>query len=181
MHAQRGYCVFFQFRSGRIDSGPLPSPKAGLTTVTGIFESYHGETSEHKGGEHVSRRLCLVVVATLVLALALSACGGSEGEAPPEPTAPTGDAAKGREIYAQTCAGCHGPNGEGGEGPGKAWTTSAFIRDSSNDELLNFIKVGRPIGDPANTTNVDMPPKGGNPTLTDQDLQNIIAFMRALQ
>ncbi|WP_448601203.1 hypothetical protein [Thermoflexus hugenholtzii] len=43
---------------------------------------------------------------------------------------------------------------------------------------MEFIKKGRPATDPANTTGVDMPPKGGNPALTDQDLADIIAFLR---
>ncbi len=33
----------------------------------------------------------------------------------------------------------------------------------------------------ANTTKVDMPPKGGNPALKDDDLVNIAAFLRSLQ
>jgi disulfide bond formation protein DsbB len=47
--------------------------------------------------------------------------------------------------------------------------------------LLAFVKTGRPPGDPANTTGVDMPPKGGNPTLTDQDLADIIAHIRTVE
>lgn len=139
----------------------------------------------------MNRRLYLLLAVMLALGLALTACGGGdsgdkEADTKPapqatEPSQSTGDAAKGKETYAQACAGCHGPNGEGVEGLGKAWTTSAFIRDSSDDELLAFIKTGRPIGDPANTTGVDMPPKGGNPALTDEDLQNMVAFMRTLQ
>lgn len=46
-------------------------------------------------------------------------------------------------------------------------TTSEFIKSQSDAQLVEFIKKGRPASDPANTTKVDMPPKGGNPALTD--------------
>jgi disulfide bond formation protein DsbB len=60
-------------------------------------------------------------------------------------------------------------------------TKSEFIKSQSNDELLAFIKKGRLPGDPMNTTGVAMPPKGGNPALTDAQLHTIIAYMRSLQ
>ena len=50
----------------------------------------------------------------------------------------------------------------------------------SDQELLDFIKTGRPISHPDNTTGVDMPPKGGNPALTDEQLTDIIAYIRTL-
>jgi len=46
--------------------------------------------------------------------------------------------------------------------------------------LIGFIKSGRPIWDAANTTGLDMPPKGGNPALSDEDLRKIVAYIRAL-
>ena len=46
---------------------------------------------------------------------------------------------------------------------------------------MAFIKTGRPASDPANTTGVDMPPKGGNPAMTDQQIMDVIAYMRSLQ
>jgi disulfide bond formation protein DsbB len=59
-------------------------------------------------------------------------------------------------------------------------TASEFIADKSDDELIAFIKVGRDPSDPLNTTGVAMPPKGGNPALSDEDLQDIIAFIRTI-
>jgi mono/diheme cytochrome c family protein len=118
----------------------------------------------------------------LVLALAVTACGG--GKATPEPPsapAPAGTAAEGEALFAQTCAACHGPKGEGVQGLGKDMTTSEFIAGKSDDELVEFVKVGRPPDDPLNTTGVAMLPKGGNPALTDEDLYDIVAFIRTLQ
>ena len=43
------------------------------------------------------------------------------------------------------------------------------------------IQVGRPAGDPLNDTGVDMPPRGGNPSLSDEDLAHIVAYLRTLQ
>ncbi|MFN8488687.1 MAG: copper-containing nitrite reductase [Caldilineaceae bacterium] len=94
--------------------------------------------------------------------------------------AATGDAEKGKEIFGGTCVACHGPEGKGVKGLGKDMTVSTFIAGLSDSDLLAFIKKGRPPGDPLNTTGVLMPPKGGNPAMTDEQLQNVIAFIRTI-
>jgi mono/diheme cytochrome c family protein len=91
-----------------------------------------------------------------------------------------GDPAVGQELFAGTCAACHGPQGEGIPGLGKDMTTSQFIAGKTDQELIDFIKVGRDPSDPLNTTGVAMPPKGGNPALSDQDLADIVAFIRTI-
>ena len=60
-------------------------------------------------------------------------------------------------------------------------TSSAFIASNSDDEMLVFVKTGRPVTHEDNTTGVDMPPKGGNPALTDEQILDIIAYIRTLQ
>lgn len=96
------------------------------------------------------------------------------------PAAPAGDAEKGRQLFVASCSACHGPSGEGVQGLGKDMQHSEFIAGLTDDELVAFIKTGRPIGDPLNTTGVDMPPKGGNPAITDEQLMDIVAFMRSI-
>jgi mono/diheme cytochrome c family protein len=125
----------------------------------------------------------------LVLVVALAACSGGGGEtAPPaadsqQPAAQQvslGDPVKGKEQYDMVCIACHGPDGSGVQGLGKPFTTSDFTASQTDEELLAFIKTGRPISDPLNTTGVDMPPKGGNPALTDEQIMDIIAYIRSL-
>jgi disulfide bond formation protein DsbB len=118
------------------------------------------------------------LVLIVLIGLVLAACGASTPE--PTPT-PAGDTAAGKEAFAKTCVTCHGPNGEGMPNLGKDLTTSQFVRARTNQELVEFFKVGRSAGDPLNTTGVDMPPKGGNPAMTDADLLNIAAFIRSIQ
>lgn len=91
-----------------------------------------------------------------------------------------GDSAAGQEVFAGTCATCHGPDGKGITGLGKDFTTSQFVADSTDAELVAFLEVGRLADDPANTTGVAMPPKGGNPSLDDEDLADVVAFVRTL-
>jgi disulfide bond formation protein DsbB len=91
-----------------------------------------------------------------------------------------GDAAKGKELFASTCAACHGPGGEGVKGLGKDLQTSAFAAGLSDEELLAFIKQGRDMSDPLNTTGIAMPPKGGNPALQDGQIVDIVAFIRSI-
>ena len=121
-----------------------------------------------------------------VLALVAAACGGGDDDsgtpdptpAPPPPPA-AGDAAAGETAYNGTCSACHGPDLMGVTGLGKALIGSEFVGSNSDDDLLAFLKIGRPTSDPLNTTGVDMPPKGGNPSLDDDDLRDIIAFVRS--
>ena len=140
----------------------------------------------------MKKTLLLISLLILVLSI-LAACGGGAKEAPTtapaQPAAtqppaaaamPMGDAAKGKEAFA-TCAGCHGPEGKGLPGLGKDMTTSTFIKGKTDEELMAFVKTGRPASDPANTTGVDMPPKGGNPAITDQQIMDVIAYIRTLQ
>ena len=128
-------------------------------------------------------RSTAVILLVVVAALALAACGGGGGAASTtsqKPAAPQGDAAKGKTVFEGTCFSCHGPDAKGLPGLGKDLTTSQFVAQQTDKQLADFIKKGRPASDPANTNKVDMPPKGGNPALTDQDLVNVIAFVRSI-
>lgn len=104
-----------------------------------------------------------------------------DGEEPENGEEPEGgDAEAGAEVFAGTCATCHGPEGKGITGLGKDLTTSQFVADSTDAELIAFLEVGRPADDPLNTTGVAMPPKGGNPALTEEDLLDVVAYMRSI-
>jgi disulfide bond formation protein DsbB len=122
----------------------------------------------------------------IILLVGLVACGGDSSDtetvATDEETAvvSTGDPEAGKAQYDQICIACHGSGGEGIEGLGKPFTTSEFLREKNDAEMLEFIKTGRPSGDPLNTTGVDMPPKGGNPALSDEQILDIIAYIRTL-
>ncbi len=139
-------------------------------------------------------RHSLVLMLVALLAFGLAGCGGG-GEEEPAAEAPAaqeqaaaapqmvGDPERGKQIYRQSCAACHGPDAKGIQGLGKSLypADSEFIRGKTDDELVEFIKQGRSTDDPLNTTGVAMPPKGGNPALTDQDLYDVVAFIRTLE
>jgi disulfide bond formation protein DsbB len=95
--------------------------------------------------------------------------------------AAAGDAEEGKLTFAGTCTACHGPDAKGMPGLGKDLHSNAFVAEKTDTEMLAFLKVGRPATDPLNTTKVDMPPKGGNPALSEEDLLNIVAFLRTLK
>ena len=131
------------------------------------------------------KRFWALFTLILLLMVVVAACGGDE-EPTPTPAAVAGqppafgNAENGKALFATTCAACHGPEGKGVQGLGKDMTTSTFIAEKSDEEMLAFVKTGRPISDPLNTTKVDMPPKGGNPALTDEQIKDIVAFIRTI-
>ncbi len=140
------------------------------------------------------RRTVALLAPFAATALLLStACGGGAAptskpaaqsgatSAPAKPAAAAaGDPAKGKTLYDGTCSSCHGPDAKGLPNLGKDITTSAFVKSETDAQLVAFIKTGRPASDPANTTKVDMPPKGGNPTLTDAQILDIVAYVRTV-
>lgn len=136
-----------------------------------------------------ARRRVLPVALLLGFALIIAACGGGESAGPSAPapeatTAPAivGDATAGEQVYRGTCQACHGPDGAGIEGLGKTLhpSDSEFIRANSDDDLVQYIIVGRTPDDPLNTTGVGMPARGGNPALSEQDLYDVVSFIRTL-
>lgn len=137
-------------------------------------------------GENMKRT---AIAITLLASLAfVQGCGGEGGKAESSSSeaAPAVDSAafaraRGKVVYNKTCIACHGENGVGVENLGKNWVTSDFIRDSSDAELLAFIRAGRTIDDPMSAGISPMPPSGGDPTLTDVELGNVIVYMRSLQ
>lgn len=150
----------------------------------------------------MSKRLLTVVVLLLAGMAVLSACGatlpppkagvtrsqpGSSGSGPKVSSAAQqfanlkGDAARGKTKFTGTCSSCHGENAKGMPGLGKDLTTSAFVKSQSNPDLVLFVTKGRPASDKANTTGVDMPPRGGNPALSNQDLADIVSFIRTIE
>lgn len=137
-----------------------------------------------------ARRGVLAALAIAVLILA-AACGGGGGGgnqadqggggAPGGGNrAAVGDPTAGRNHFRGVCATCHGPDGKGIPGLGKDLTTSEWVAEQSDEELVEFIKVGRRADHPLNTTGIDMPPKGGNPNLTDDDIRDIVAYLRQI-
>ncbi len=119
---------------------------------------------------------------TLIIAGAifLTACGGGAPAATPTPEGPKGDPTVGQTKFSGTCSACHGPDAKGIAGLGKDLTTSTFVKGQSDHDLAAFVTKGRDPGDPLNTTGVAMPPKGGNPALNEQDLYDIVAYVRTL-
>lgn len=129
----------------------------------------------------MNRNMTLMALASVVI-LALVGCSGGGSSKGGDDSKPFGDAAKGKEIFASTCVSCHGPDAKGMPGLGKNLVQpSEWMKKQSNEQLLELIKSGRLASDPVNTTKVDMPAKGGNLALMDEDLKNVVAYIRSIQ
>ncbi len=85
-----------------------------------------------------------------------------------------GDAVRGGELYSQTCIACHSANGEGAfEGVPNLMIVSGRLSKPDEILLANMINGFQSAGSP-----MAMPPRGGNPDLTDQDLAHVLAYLR---
>jgi len=95
-------------------------------------------------------------------------------------TAQASEPMEGEALFSVTCTACHGQDAKGVTGLGKDMTTSAFIKGLSDAELVEFIKLGRPVDDPLNTTGIPMPAKGLNMAPGDDEILAIVKYIRSL-
>ena len=84
------------------------------------------------------------------------------------------DLTRGETVYKGTCLACHGSDGAGSL-PGVPDLAAKTGPLSQDDAVLlkrmadGFRSPGSPMG---------MPPRGGNPDLTDADLKAVLKYMR---
>jgi mono/diheme cytochrome c family protein len=88
------------------------------------------------------------------------------------------DVSQGRALFMGTCAGCHGMDARGITGIGPSLVNTSFVNDRTDTRLREFIIEGRDPFHPDNSTGIAMPARGGNPSLTDGAIDQIIAFLR---
>jgi mono/diheme cytochrome c family protein len=130
----------------------------------------------HKGFT-VSALVALAVPA-LVALTAVSTLADSS----PSPSASAaglpGDPSKGVALYGANCASCHGASLTGGIGP--ALNPIEKLPNVANPLdptfLIGIITSGR-IHQPGDPRQTDMPAKGGNSALTDQDVKDLAAYI----
>ena len=120
----------------------------------------------------MKHKLYLIFTLLFLVAVLATACG-SKG-----PSYTDEQVANGEKLFVGTCSACHGPDGKGLPNLGKDLTNSAFVQEKTDEELLAYTLTGRAVDDPLNTTGIAMPPKGGNPALTDAQILDIIAYIR---
>ena len=113
-----------------------------------------------------------VVVLAAVVAVVLTATGGSD--APPAPGSAE-ELGLGEEVYDQSCATCHGPEAAGGlAGPP---LTHEIYEDLTDADIRSVIEQGKP---PTNWPHFEagMAPV---PNLSDSEVAAVIAYVRDVQ
>ncbi|MFV1984258.1 MAG: cytochrome c5 family protein [Thiohalomonadales bacterium] len=80
----------------------------------------------------------------------------------------------GKEIYEQTCVACHGADGSGPVPGVPNFKNKKGRLAKSDKELLNNITHG--FQSPGSS--MAMPPKGGNPNLTEKNVKDTLKYIR---
>ncbi|MBL8229222.1 MAG: c-type cytochrome [Bryobacterales bacterium] len=85
------------------------------------------------------------------------------------------DASHGKRLFESTCAGCHGAQGKGGEGP--ALNNKVLLEAATDTYLMETISRGRRGTAMAGFTE----PSPVRPALTRSDMEALIAYLRSMQ
>jgi mono/diheme cytochrome c family protein len=86
-----------------------------------------------------------------------------------------GDVKKGEAIFNGTCIACHGADGKGAIPGTPDFTKKDGVLSQSEKELESRIRNGyQSSGSP-----MAMPPRGGNPSLTDEQIRDVAAYLHS--
>jgi len=80
----------------------------------------------------------------------------------------------GEKVYQGSCIACHGEDGKGTFSSIPDLTQETDWLTKSNDKLIESILRGST----SSKTNFSMPPRGGDPTLTEQEAENALQYMQ---
>ncbi len=106
-------------------------------------------------------------IAAAAMALAISAAAG------PARSASAPDLDEGRQVYRHTCIVCHGATGKGTFPGMPDFRQKGGVLSQKDGVLLDRIEHGfRSAG-----ASMAMPPKGGNPSLTERQLEDVLAYL----
>lgn len=130
----------------------------------------------------------IAILWTLVILIGLTACTNAQPSPTPTPEpAPTrpaiSSAAKNGELIFMNagCAGCHSTGTDQKVGPGLAGFMAgrgAYGNKLPNGQPLNDANLMQWIRDGNSTSGGLMP---GNPSLSDQNLSDLLAYLRTLE
>lgn len=91
------------------------------------------------------------------------------------PVVPLASAAEPQAVYQATCVACHGAKGQGAipgvPDLGKGNRLTKSDAEIAANIMNGFQTKGSPLA---------MPPKGGNPKLTEAEAKALVPFLRAL-
>jgi cbb3-type cytochrome c oxidase subunit III len=97
-------------------------------------------------------------------------------EADPKPPRwVSGEPARGQRIFGSTCAGCHGPEGKGGEGP--ALNNPVLLAGATDTYLVETISRGRR----GTAMAAFVEPSPVRPALTRADVESVVAYLRSFE
>ncbi len=80
----------------------------------------------------------------------------------------------GKEVYTTTCIACHGGDGKGVVPGAPDFTNKNGRLSKADDELMNSLSNGMQ----SPNSPMAMPAKGGNRSLTQADLKNVLEYLR---
>lgn len=101
-----------------------------------------------------------------VMALVVGASAAASGET---------DLALGRDLYNRACVACHGTDGTGPMPGVPDFTDRAGPLTKADAALMKAILEGVE----GSTAPTPMPPKGGDPNLTEKDVGHVLGYIRA--
>lgn len=130
-------------------------------------KNLHDDATTSKVRDHFRRRYHIQIIVKEFLWIAVST--GFSGHA-----VSNENMNNGYEVYMSSCIVCHGDDGTA-QMPGVPdLNTNTDWSEKTRESLVEWVKLGSQGSDVL----IPMPPKGGNPDLSDSDINDVLQYMK---
>ena len=126
----------------------------------------------------MQQRVSFFGISVIALCSVVAVVYSEESRSAGTGTVQPGNPVQGQQLFQQTCVECHGVEAQGIPHMGMDLRNNDFVAKSAVADVIKYIRSGH---GPTPQFPSGMPPGGFAPDATDQQLADIVAWLKSLQ
>jgi mono/diheme cytochrome c family protein len=143
-----------------------------------LRRSEHGHNSGARSRGRTQRRVLFFALSVFAFCSFVAVAHSEDSSPAATGTVQPGNPGQGQQLFQKTCVECHGVEAQGIPHMGMDLRNNDFVAKNTVADVIKYIRSGH---GPTRQFPSGMPPGGFSPDATDQQLADIVAWLKSLQ